>query len=380
MNTFWFIIVVLALVVLQGRLYERFIFNELSIERSFDHTDAMLGDTVQLRVTVDNMKLLPITWMHMQQVFPIELQFVNEAVTEHQNRTEYIHNMVMSIFSYQRVSRRYDIKCTKRGYYEIRGVEVRSTDLFGKAAYSIEADAAAKIVVYPKFADISGSLLPASSIQGDTAVKRWIMDDPVMTAGIRDYYRSDSYRDINWKATAKRQKLMVNKHDFTSDKKIMLLLDMDDVGDIWAASNEIIPLMETAIEVGASIAEKSIREGIPTGFATNGLYGGDREDQIVEPNTGDKQVTEILNCLGRIQYYKKYDFIRLLESVCSGLSWGTELVIIVPYIKDALMSNLNLVKDTKMTLIAMEKSELTAAPPNCSVYFYIKEGEADEVV
>lgn len=356
------------------------IFKNLSVTRGFDCSNALPGDIVQLSIKVTNRKILPVTWMHIESILPVELKLVNETVKEYRNKTEYLHNIVMSILPYQRVNRKYKVKCAQRGYYKIRMVEVKSTDMFGDKSYSIKIDAPANITVYPRFADLSGLQIPAGTMQGDVVVKRWILDDPVMIAGVRDYSRGDSIRDINWKITAKRQKLMVNQHDFTSDKKIMLILDVDDFDDIWSVTNELTQLVEQAIEVTASIADIAINEGLPVGFATNALYGGNRENAVVQPNTGDDQLGEILNCLGRIQYYKKYSFHELMQLLERDMEWGTELIMVVPSVRDEFMVELQLLKHRKVTVVSMSGCEAKAVPQNCDIYVYDKVGEPDAVI
>lgn len=74
-------------------------------------------------------------------------------------------------------------------------------------------------MVYPNLIDLNSSFVVADSLQGDVFVRRWIIEDPIMISGIRDYTPSDNYKDINWKATAKNQTLKVNKYDYTADKK-----------------------------------------------------------------------------------------------------------------------------------------------------------------
>ena len=59
-------------------------------------------------------------------------------------------------------------------------------------------------------------------------MRRWIVDDPFMLAGVREYQYGDSMRDVNWKATAKTGNLQVNQRDFTADRRLMVYLNVED--------------------------------------------------------------------------------------------------------------------------------------------------------
>lgn len=378
MNTLWFIVVVLLILYFQSVLYNRFVSRGLKVDRSFSTAHAYPGDGITLNISVTNRSLLPLTWMHIEELVPPELKLRNDKVTKHFYNTEYTHNIVMSMLPLQRVNRRYNVEFTKRGYYELKKVDVNVADMLGDNSYAYTMQASAGIVIYPKIADMSDSLLPVNSLQGDVSVVRWIIDDPTMLIGQRDYIRGDSMKSINWKRTARERHLMVNKHDYTSDKRIMLLLDLDELGDIWSAKNgrEI----EKAIEICAFIAERLISQGIPTGFATNALYGGSRENSILEPGAGNSQMREILDCLGRIQYYKKDEFSAVLEHAAGGSSWGTDIIIVVPILRDDFITHISIAQNRKITVIAIEARDMKVIPDNTSVFVYREAGDANAAI
>ena len=56
--------------------------------------------------------------------------------------------------------------------------------------------------------------------------------DPFCFSGIRDYRPSDPMHQINWKASAKGQGLLVNQFDATTDIRMKLILDTEDTGMI----------------------------------------------------------------------------------------------------------------------------------------------------
>lgn len=378
MNTLWFITVVLLIVLSQSFLYSKYVPRVLKVERSFSAQSAVPGDMVTLNISVSNKGILPLTWMHIEESVPMELKLKNDSLRRHYNNVEYIHNIVMSLLPLQRVNRRYSVEFTKRGYYELKNVDINITDMLGDNSHAYTIQAPASIVVYPRLVDMSDSLLPASGMQGDVSVNRWIIDDPTMMIGHREYTRGDSFKSISWKRTAKERRLMVNKHDYTSDKKFMVLLNLDELEDIW--SKKVGHKIEKAIEACAFIAEDLVSQGIPTGFATNALYGGRRENDILEPSAGNSQIREILDCLGRIQYYKKNKFIDILDHVEGEAEWGTEFIVVVPFLREEFISQLIGKHKGRINVVAMEACNTKYLPDNLNVFVYREEGDANAAI
>ena len=95
-----------------------------------------------------------------------------------------------------------------------------------------------ELLVYPKPALVPIHELPYHSWQGDQSVRRWIISDPFIIAGVRGYQAGDTYKQINWKATAKTGTLQVHQYDFTADRRLMIYLNVDDAEGMWRSVTE----------------------------------------------------------------------------------------------------------------------------------------------
>lgn len=378
MNPLWLIAIVLLVLFLQDILYERYIFRGLNIKRKFSRLSAFPGEELLMELELVNRKLLPITWLHMEQRFPLIIELGSKEMVQYPNRAEAAHRSYMSILPYQKVKRTYHIKCLQRGFFDLKEIFLESTNLFGTKKYMLEKAAAAQLTIYPRLPDVRSSLIPANSMQGDILVRRWIIEDPLMISGAREYVTSDDFRSINWKATAKHGKLKVNKYDFTADKKIMLLFNMDACGDLWKGFEPAV--IESSIEVCASVAAELVKDGIPVGLATNAICAGNMTFGNMEPGTGEKHLSDILEMLARIQYYCRFKFIELLENVMGSISWGTELVIVTPYFDASIKESLYKVQGVKITVVALERKDSGELPSNVELFIYDRAGEQNEAV
>ncbi|MDF2533089.1 MAG: hypothetical protein K0Q65_2670 [Clostridia bacterium] len=377
MSSLLFIIFIVVFVVVQGLLYKKGIFEKVYIMRSFDSTGVFPGEKVVYELTIENRKFLPLTWVSIDEKLSAGLEFVINTKVQKLNEDMYLHNSMFSLLPYQKVVRRYDLKAVKRGYYQLKYMTMTSTNMLGTEEYSIDREESANISVYPNIKDLRGTLIPANTTQGDFSVKRWIIEDPMVITGVRAYSGNDSLKSINWKATAKNQQLLVNKYDYTADKRIMIILNLER--QEYSLNKEDIQTIEEAIEVCASIASMMHETGIPVGFATNSHMMGPMETNVLDPDTGEKHMTAILESLARVSYFKKFKSRELLKLLVASFSWGTEIIVVTPEISEELIGDLQSLSNIKTTVVSLSISDVNV-PSNINLYYYRQEGGHYEAI
>jgi uncharacterized protein (DUF58 family) len=377
MSSLLFIIFIVIFVVVQGLLYKKGIFEKVYIMRSFDSSGVFPGEKVVYELTIENRKFLPLTWVSIDEKLSVGLEFAINTKIQKLNEDLYLHNSMLSLLPYQKVVRRFDLKAVKRGYYQLKYMTMTSTNMLGTEEYSIDREECASISVYPNIKDLRGALIPANTTQGDFSVKRWIIEDPMVITGVRAYSGNDSLKSINWKATAKNQQLLVNKYDYTADKRIMIILNLER--QEYSLNKEDIQTIEEAIEVCASIASMTHETGIPVGFATNSHMLGPMETSVLDPDTGDKHMTAILESLARVSYFKKFKSRELLKLLVASFSWGTEIIVVTPEVSEELIGDLQSLSNIKTTVVSLSMSDVNV-PSNTNLYYYRQEGGHYEAI
>ena len=106
--------------------------------------------------------------------------------------------------------------------------------------------------------------------------------------GIRQYLPGDDPRRINWKASARKNDLMVNETEAERVTDVMILLDTD-VGLLEGLESDIF---ERGVSAAASIASLLLRQGNRVGLV---LQGGERGS--LPPGFGKRQERRILYLL-----------------------------------------------------------------------------------
>lgn len=377
MSSLLFLVLIALFMVIQAVLYKKGIFEKIYITRSFNTTGVFPGDKVIYEMAIENRKFLPLTWLSIDEKLYTGLEFEINTKVQTINEDMYMHNSMLSLLPYQKVVRRYNMKAIKRGFYQLKHMTMTSTNMLGTEEYSVEKEVPASIVVYPRLRDLRGALIPANTTQGDFSVRRWIIEDPMVITGVRSYSGNDSLKSINWKATAKNQQLLVNKYDFTADKKIMIILNLER--HEYTLKLEDIHTIEQTIEVCASIADMMHNSGIPVGFATNSHTLGPVETNVLDPDTGDKHMTAILEALAKASYFKKFKSRELLKLLVASFSWGTEVIVVTPEISEELIEDLESLNNTKVTIISLSINDVKV-PSNIELYYYKQEGKHYEVI
>lgn len=249
------------LFLLQRMIYKRIWKRNLGVTVSFVTPFAVEGETGTLKEVIENKKLFPVPVLRVKFSFARGLKLVeNENVT----RTDkFYKNDIFSVMPYMRITRTHSFLCEKRGYYVIDSVSLSSSDLLMSSNFVENRQTDTHFMVYPAGADMKRLIPMFSEIMGEREVRACIKD-PFSFSGIRDYERSDSMRDINWKATAKTGELKVNVHNSTQTEEARIILDLEPDSD-WVDNG----LREEAIRIAASLSALFVKRGVTVSLAGN---------------------------------------------------------------------------------------------------------------
>ena len=148
-----------------GQLYARYWNKGLSVEIRFSSDHAVKGDEIELIETVANRKYLPLPYIYVKFQTDKSLFFLGKDGSNAVSDKAY-RNDVFSLMNYQQAVRRIPLRCTKRGIYRIRNVQMVSTGAFMGDVLAAESAQDAVITVYPKTADTDRLAVPFFSDDG----------------------------------------------------------------------------------------------------------------------------------------------------------------------------------------------------------------------
>ncbi len=329
MNLEAILVTALILGFVQAKLFHSFGLKRLSYTRYFADKAVFAGDKTELVEQITNDKLLPAPLLRLESSLSANLLF------EHQDNLEINsgqifqnHKSLFGLMPYTSIKRRHFITCAKRGYYRLTSVSMTCGDILGISSVSQNVAVDAGLLVYPKIMAMEDIPLPSHSWLGEIVVKRWLIEDPFMLAGIREYQAGDALNRINWKATAKSGGLQVQKRDYTSEHRLLIYVNFEISEKMWDAVTDP-ELVERAISYAASIAQYTISRGVETGFGCNGqLYEKPGEPVRIEANTGSTHLLHLLETMARLEIVRSRPIDTFLEEdLSSGLTHADILII-----------------------------------------------------
>ena len=258
-----FVLLAALLLLAAGALYDRLWDRRLSLTLDFSAPEAVEGDTLTLREELVNQKPLPIPMLTARFRLSRNLVFSGEgeaAVSDHYYRSD-----IFAVNFYQRVVRRLDFVCAKRGYYRVEDMSLAAAGLLNSHALVKPLHSAATLTVLPRPVPFEEMDILYRQVMGDVEVKRFTNPDPFAFRGIREYLPGDDFRHVNFKASAKNGELMVNVYNPTATREIVILLNLDPYAAVCRDS-----VHEGAIRLAASAAARFIGMGLTVGMVCNG--------------------------------------------------------------------------------------------------------------
>jgi len=270
MGISWIVLIAVVLGLAQHKLYARFGLARVRIDRTFSRDRCHAGEEVVMVETIVNRKLAPVPWLRLESTIHTGLRFGQQTNLEISSGAIFQnHRSLFSLMPFTKIVRRHHVLCAKRGWYKLETTAVSIGDLFGLQAAGTTQRLNLELLVYPQLASWEDIPLPSSRWQGDVTVKRWIVQDPFLTSGVREYRYGDTMSSIHWKATARSQRLQVFNRDFTADPRLLLIVNSQITETMWDAVSDP-ELVERGLSYAATLAEYAVTQGVPVGFGYNG--------------------------------------------------------------------------------------------------------------
>lgn len=345
MGIAWFIFITFLIVGTQIYIYSRWGLSNLGYTRSFSEDAVFEGEEIEMVDEISNKKLLPVPWLRLEASIDRHLEFKNNP--DHQSKIEHgqFHRSLFSLMSYQRVRRKQYLTCTKRGFYRFDTVALATGDVFGFNEKFQSVKSPAEILVYPPLLQMDDVPLPTHSWLGDIIVRRWIMEDPFLTAGVREYTEGDSLQSVNWKATARTNELQVNQHEYTADHHLMIYVNFNQTDDIWNPIREE-SLIEEALSYAATIADYAIENGISTGFGCNSYVDRDEKDDSlrIEPENSQLQLTYLLETMAKLEVDSKLSMNSFLQEDIDQQREGADILLITAIETDEMSEKIKMIE------------------------------------
>ncbi|MFP4499140.1 MAG: DUF58 domain-containing protein [Vulcanimicrobiota bacterium] len=218
-----------------------------------------------------------------------------------------ISQKVLSCMADARSEKKLSYKVTplKRGKYKFGNIAVRVHGILGLVGRQFKINGEKEIRVYPNIRDISSYLLLARRGRlTEVGLKRSrIYGMGTEFEYLKEYQPDDEYRKINWKATARRNRLITSQYEIERSQNIFIVIEagrmmtsrVDGIAKFDYALNAALMLSYIAMDrgdnVGLMVFDEDVKAYLPPGkgkkqlrLIVEALYN--QHPSLVEPDYG----------------------------------------------------------------------------------------------
>ncbi len=294
---FIIILVVMAL-ILQRRMLRRGLQSLSAVYRT-DRNVAEPGEAFRLRVTLKNNGRHTMSYIKVRVNFPETMHLSDSEAAGHIQKgpgggPSVIRTLWLRPGEQAELS--IEVVIHERGKFVIPHPVVYGGDFLGIAEQVRRLEQYREIVVAPREISAMPAAVLSGGILGDYPVRRFLYEDPVLTAGYREYTGREPMKMISWTQSARGLGLMVRTLDHTAQPSVRVILNVDTTVDD----------RELVLEYGFSLARmvcKVLEEReIPYDFFTNAVTDGGWGEPEVGEGLGGNHFQSVLECLGRATY------------------------------------------------------------------------------
>lgn len=228
-----------------------------------------VGAVVPIEIQVTNRGRIPIAWLLVEDLLPRSALIYNPPALGVEG--ERLKLMYLPGGQSQYVQ--YQLRCNRRGYYQIGPSVLETGDLMGLTRRYRVGTEPQYLLVMPKVLPLSGYDIASRRPIGEIKITNMLMDDPTRIRGIRRWEPGDSLRQVHWSATARTGVLHSKVYEPTTVAGATIVLDLHRHSN---PANQEPMRSELAITLAASIAGAMYEMSQPIGLASNGRDAADR--------------------------------------------------------------------------------------------------------
>lgn len=297
--------------------------------------------------------------------FPVFVKIIDEIPEQFQVRN---FSIIRKLEASSSSELEYQLRPVDRGEYHFGALNIYVTSIFGLIARRFTYGDTSMVPTYPSFMQLRKyDLMAISNNLTQYGIKKIRKIGHTMEfEQIKDYVLGDDLRTINWKATAKRNQLMVNQFQ---DEKSQPVYSIIDKGRVMKMPFDELTLLDYAINAALVISNIALKKQDKAGI----LAFSRKVENIVVAERRTSQMNLILETLYNVStdFYES-DYSRLYADVKRNITHRSLMLLYtnfetldslhrqLPYLKAIAKNHLLVViffKNTELDTLINEPAE-----------------------
>lgn len=315
----WFLFYSTSLILFTTLTYTIMPIGAVEIKRKVNAKRLVSGEDLRVTITISRKNPFPFLFFIVEDCIPDDWHLKNTNINTKQ--------ILYPSFDKQLVYS-YTIRQPKRGEYHFTKVKIRTSDLFGMFTKEKEVMVKTEVVVFPSFQELNDWNIYNENEAEAYITSQRIIDDVTSVAGSREYVPGDRLTSIDWKVTARINKLMTKEFEEYLGQRFLIALDcsIKDRGEAL--------VFEKAVELATSFTVHSYKHHYHLGLLSIG-----KDVSRYPIHYGENHQGSLLEHLAKLHFHlgNVFDFIFVNE--INKITADTILVIISTRITDNMIEN-----------------------------------------
>jgi len=324
---------VILILIVTGLLWTNETLGSISVTRSAREFRQQAGQIFNEQFSIQNKGRLPKLW----------IEIIDESGIGKTHGSRFI-SWLRGFSSWPYVTH---TVLNKRGVYELGPTRVVAGDPFGLFYREMLIPGHDKIMVLPYYEPITSFLTPAGYLPGGKALRTRSLEVTPYAVGVRQYLPGDPLRRIDWKSSARLDRLMVKEFEQDPESNVWIILDASEQsnevisgssippGDEKDASKTLYSLAERhlyklprepfeyAVSLAAALCDFYVK-----GEKSIGLLMDGQGLFKLSPDLGARQLDKLFEALAIIKPEGNASFAELIESQIVSIPKGSTIVLI----------------------------------------------------
>lgn len=307
------------------RKWADYALRSVQLHSECEHRLAAPDETVNYSVTLENHSPLAIPFVRLVLEFPDEAACMADDAWKktycRKNILSWNVEYRMTLRRRRSMIRQVPLSFSRRGVYMIGSYHLGAGDLLGFREAKCHGKGT-HVVVMPRLSAQKTATDALGGFLGDVSVRRFILEDPILTTGFRDYTGREPMRAISWTRTAQSGALQVKQYDYTAEHHVVVLLNT-------AGADE--EQFEECLRLTRSVCEKLEQRKIPYAFRTNAnLPGPVCKIHSMMEGLGEQHLNTILYGLGAADGTCFHSFQYLTRQTLKKRKGSESYIVITP--------------------------------------------------
>lgn len=356
--------------------WNRVSLRKVTYERTFPQERVFHGDEIYMDLVLTNRKPIPLAWLSIDDQLPQGVMPYEGSLRR--NLQSGIDSLSHStaVAWYERIRWRYRINVAGRGEYRIGPARMESGDPFGFLRSRMVMTREDTLIVYPRVYPLDEIGIPPARPLGDIRGGLEIFPDTSRPAGIREYVRGDPLKTIDWKSTAKQQKLMVRTFEPSSTHTVVIAAAVDTVEPYWLSKSP--DDLERVISIAASMALYVSERQYSMGLFSNDMPVIGSRSMTVPPSSEPEHLHTVLTALAITRPFALAAMSSSLLEQSRKFPFGSTIILCTNLVSVALVEAIGHLRRRgfKFTVLYTGEDEVENPPPD--IFFYSLRDHIDE--